>query len=213
VIASIAKTTLNRVHDSVIFNRRVGVLADALAQSIPAGEASVLDLGCGDGQVAVGVMRLRPDLSISGVDVLLRPVTHIPVTLYDGNVLPFADDSFDYVTIVDVLHHTDDPGAVLKEAARVARKGVVVKDHLREGLLAGPTLRLMDWVGNRGHDVRLPYNYLDTKEWDAALARAGLVREGVIDKLGLYAAPLSWWFERKLHFVALLRGSKTGSVR
>ena len=25
----------------------------------------------------------------------------------------------------------------------------------------------MDWVGNRGHDVRLPYNYLSKAEWNA----------------------------------------------
>lgn len=204
MIGNLAKSALNRVHDSVIFGRRVSVLSSALAQAIPAGAASVLDLGCGDGQVGLGLMRLRPDLSVTGVDVLRRPVTHIPVALYDGVTLPFADGSHDYVCIVDVLHHTDDPAAVLAEAARVARHGVVVKDHLREGLLAGPTLRLMDWVGNRGHGVRLPYNYLDSAQWDAAIARAGLVREGVIEHLGLYAPPLSWWFERRLHFVALL---------
>jgi SAM-dependent methyltransferase len=117
------------------------------------------------------------------------------------------------VTIVDVLHHTDDPAAVLAEASRVARQGVVIKDHLREGLLAGPTLRLMDWVGNRGHDVRLPYNYLDSGEWAAAFERAGLVRASGADALGLYGAPLNWLFERKLHFVALLRRIERGSLK
>lgn len=211
MIANSAKGLLNRVHDSVVFGRRVKVLSQALAAAIPTG-GSVLDLGCGDGQVAVGLMALRPDLAVQGVDVLLRPVTHIPVTLYDGATLPFADDSFDYVTIVDVLHHTDDPAAVLAEASRVARQGVVIKDHLREGLLAGPTLRLMDWVGNRGHDVRLPYNYLDSGEWAAAFERAGLVRASWADALGLYGAPLNWLFERKLHFVALLRRVERGSL-
>lgn len=204
MIAQSAKGLLNRVHDSVVFGRRVKVLAGALAAAIPEG-GTVLDLGCGDGQVAAGLMALRPDLAVEGVDVLRRPVTHIAVTLYDGTVLPFGDDSFDYVTIVDVLHHTDDPASVLAEAGRVARRGVVIKDHLREGLLAGPTLRLMDWVGNRGHDVRLPYNYLDGGQWAEAFARSGLVRESWSDRIGLYGAPLGWWFERRLHFVALLR--------
>lgn len=204
MIAQSAKGLLNRVHDSVVFGRRVKVLSEALAAAIPEG-GTVLDLGCGDGQVALGLMALRPDLAVEGVDVLRRPVTHIPVTLYDGVTLPFGDDSFDYVTIVDVLHHTDDPAAVLAEAGRLARRGVVVKDHLREGLLAGPTLRLMDWVGNRGHDVRLPYNYLDGGQWAEAFARSGLVRDSWTDRVVLYGAPLSWWFERRLHFVALLR--------
>ena len=213
MIGALAKTTLNRVHGSMVFGRRVEALSAALAEALPAGPLQVLDLGCGDGQIALGVMRLRPEITISGVDVMLRPLTHIPVTLYDGCDLPFADGSFDYVTIVDVLHHTDHPQDVLKEAARVARQGVAVKDHLREGLLAGPTLRMMDWVGNRGHDVRLPYNYLDTAQWDAAIAHAGLERDAVNERLGLYGAPLNWWFERKLHFVTTLRPSQSGQVR
>lgn len=201
-IATSAKKLLNTVHDAAIFRRRVAVLSKHLADIIPNG-GSVLDLGCGDGSIAVCVMRLRPDLSCEGVDVLVRPVTHIPVTRYDGTALPFADKSFDHVTIVDVLHHTNDPALVLKEAARVARQSVVIKDHLREGMLAGVTLRAMDWVGNRGHGVQLPYNYLTRSQWDTALASAGLVTVKSVEKLGLYPAPLSWFFDRKLHFVAL----------
>lgn len=209
MIGGAAKRTLNAVHGAVVFNRRVDVLARALAGMIPGG-GTVLDLGCGDGQVAARLMALRPDLRAEGVDVLKRPVTHIPVTLYDGVTLPFADGSFDYVTVVDVLHHTDDAGAVLAEASRVARRGVVIKDHLREGLLAGATLRLMDWVGNRGHDVRLPYNYLDEGQWAEALGRAGLTQKQRSSRLGLYAPPLGWWFERRLHFVGFYEKAGPG---
>jgi SAM-dependent methyltransferase len=149
-------------------------------------------------------MQLRPDLRIEGVDVMLRPRTQIPVTKYDGVSLPFEDRSFDYVTIVDVLHHTEDPAAVLSEAARVARQGVVLKDHLLEGVLAGPTLRFMDWVGNRGHDVVLPYNYLSNDRWQGAFDKAKLTMVSRKDRLGIYPAPFSWLFDRKLHFIAFL---------
>ncbi len=203
VPASGAKALLNAVHGGAVFNRRVRVLAQHLAAAIP-GPGSVLDLGAGDGSIAAAVMGLRPDLAISGVDVMLRPVRHIPVSLYDGDTLPFADRSFDHVTIVDVLHHTEDAAAVLSEAARVARRSVVVKDHLLEGLLAGPTLRFMDWVGNRGHDVVLPYNYLTEAEWRSAFARAALEIAARNARLGLYPAPFGWAFDRRLHFVATL---------
>lgn len=204
------KQVLNSVHGRLIFRRRVEALAEALAAAIPAGPGRVLDLGCGDGQVAVALMRRRPELTIEGVDVLIRPVTHIPVTRYDGAILPFGDGSFDHVTIVDVLHHTDDPAAVLAEAARVAAGSVVIKDHLREGWLAGPVLRVMDWVGNRGHDVRLPYNYLDARQWESAFGRAGLAERAREHRLGLYPAPLNWVFERRLHFVSRLGHIKLG---
>ena len=194
------KTILNAAHNSAVFNRRVQVLARHVAGAIPTG-GTVLDLGAGDGSIAAAIMAQRPDLAIAGVDVMLRPVTRIPVSLYDGVTLPFADQSVDYVTIVDVLHHTEAPGAVLAEAARVARKGVIVKDHLNEGLLAGPTLRFMDWVGNRGHDVVLPYNYLDRAGWAGAQAQAGLQIAIRKDRLGIYPAPFTYVFDRKLHFV------------
>ena len=198
-----AKAALNLVHDRAVFGRRVRVLAAEIAAAIPTG-GDVLDLGAGDGSIAAAVMAMRPDLKFSGVDVMLRPVRRIEVALYGGKRLPFADRSFDYVTIVDVLHHTDDPAEVLAEAARVARLGVVVKDHRREGFLAGPTLRLMDWVGNRGHDVVLPYNYLSDAEWDVALGRAGLSRASETRRLGLYPVPFGWVFDRGLHFIARL---------
>ncbi|ODT66979.1 MAG: methyltransferase type 11 [Pelagibacterium sp. SCN 63-23] len=204
MIARIGKSALNAVHGRLIFGRRVEALGRALAALIPAGDGEVLDLGCGDGQVALALMQLRPELTVEGVDVLVRPVTHIKVTRYDGVVLPFADKSFDHVTIVDVLHHTDEPALILAEAARVARRSVVVKDHLRQGWLAGSTLRLMDWVGNRGHDVRLPYNYLSENEWQDAFAKAGLVAGQRQVKLGLYPAWLDWLFGRQLHFVQRL---------
>jgi SAM-dependent methyltransferase len=206
------KELLNAVHNRVVFNRRVRVLSRQLAKVIPSG-GSVLDLGCGDGSIALALMRARGDLAIEGVDVLIRPTTLIPVTKFDGDVLPFEADSFDYVTIIDVLHHTDDPASVLSEACRVARQGVVIKDHLLEGMAAGVTLRLMDWVGNRGHDVVLPFNYLTRARWDEALRRSRLKIVSWEEKLGLYPFPARLIFERHLHFIALAAPEKTTASR
>jgi len=197
------KSVLNAVHDRGVFVRRVEVLTGHLAGMFPSG-GKVLDMGCGDGSIAVKLMGLRPDLTVEGVDIMVRPTTHIPVTAYDGNRLPFADSSFDYVMLVDVLHHTKDPAAAFAEAARVAKKAVVLKDHLREGLFARATLRFMDWVGNYGHNVVLPYNYLSRPEWDAAFARGGTTVADWRDDLNIYPGLAHLLFDRKLHFVARL---------
>lgn len=193
---------INDLHANLVFNRRVRVLAAAIAERLPA-NARVLDVGCGSGDMAVAVMMLRPDVRIEGIDVLVRPETAIPVSAYDGAHMPFPDEHFDAAMIVDVLHHTDDPQAVLGEAARVA-KVVVVKDHLREGVAAYATLRFMDWVGNAAHGVRLPYNYLSLGEWRRIWSVLGLAADRFVTRIALYPRPFSWLFGRKLHFVTSL---------
>lgn len=196
------------IHDKYVFNRRIQVLAKQLAAVIP-NNARVLDVGCGDGSVARLVMEARPDVRIEGIDVLIRPTTHIPVTQFDGNSIPFPDRSLDAVMFVDVLHHTEDPRVLLSEARRVARSAVILKDHCRDGVLANSTLKFMDWVGNARHGVVLPYNYWPEARWREAFGDLGLAVDEWKPRLGLYPWPFSMMFDRRLHFVARL--SLTGS--
>jgi SAM-dependent methyltransferase len=194
---------LDTLHGRHVFQRRVRVLSGHLAQILPP-RASVLDVGCGDGLIARRILELRPDLQLRGLDVLVRPHTHIPVDRFDGHTLPQGDRSVDCVLFVDVLHHTPDPLRLLREAARVARRTIVLKDHTRDGLLAGPTLRFMDWVGNARHGVALPYNYWTKVQWHQAFRTLGLSTGEWRDRLDLYPAPASFFFERTLHFIARL---------
>lgn len=203
-LTAIEKRLLNVVHDRAVFRRRVQVLSSHLAALLSHGD-TVLDLGCGDGSIASAIMDKKPGLSFRGIDVLVRERTLIPVMPFDGETIPAGDKSFDWVMIVDVLHHTDNPDRLVAEAARVARKGVIIKDHLREGFAARATLRFMDWVGNKGHDVRLPYNYLSRAEWMAIFRDAGLATQSWREKLSLYPFPASLVCDRNLHFIGVMR--------
>lgn len=197
------------VHDDYVHNRRVRVLERHLSELIPAG-ATALDVGCGDGLLAHRIQRRRPDVRIDGLDVLVREGTPIPVRPFDGRTIPAADASVDAVLFVDVLHHTDDPTVLLREAARVARRAILIKDHTRDGLLAGPTLRFMDYVGNAHHGVALPYNYWPRRRWDEAFRGLGwAVCAWKID-LRLYPKPADWIFGRSLHFIARLEPETLG---
>ncbi len=104
------------LHEKLVFGRRARVLAEELAKAIPDEGSTVLDVGCGDGTIDILVKQRRLDLNITGVDVLLRPASRIPVRKFDGQHLPFPDQSFDVVMFVDVLHHTNDPAILLREA-------------------------------------------------------------------------------------------------
>jgi SAM-dependent methyltransferase len=191
------------IHGRYVHDRRSRVLSGHLAKVIPE-NVLVLDVGSGDGLLGQLISQIRPDVTIQGIDVLVRPRTHIPTEKYDGERIPYGDTSFDGVMFVDVLHHTTDPLILLREAIRVARRTIVIKDHLLDGLFAGQTLRFMDRAGNARHGIRLPYNYWTKETWFDAFDTLGL-RVGMwTTKLCLYPRPASWLFDRSLHFVARL---------
>lgn len=189
-------------HQRLIFQRRVHVLARNLAEQIPQ-NASVLDVGCGDGTVGSLIHELRPDVAIQGVEVLARPTCKIPCSVFDGDHLPFEANSFDVCLFVDVLHHTNDPRVLLREAARVSRRFVLLKDHLDENRWDHSVLKLMDWVGNRPHGVTLTYNYQSERQWIRIFEECGLRTSTWETDVPLYVPPVSWIAGRKLHLIAL----------
>jgi SAM-dependent methyltransferase len=198
------KGMVGAVHSGVVFGRRTRVLTEELRKQT-VGCQRILDVGTGDGQIARDLATGRPGTMVEGIDVFVRPHTHIPVTVFDGTTIPFADGSFDAVTFSDVLHHTDDPAVLIREAARVSRGVVVIKDHLSENAFDHATLRFMDWVGNAPHNVRLPYNYASRAQWNAWFKDAGLEVAEFNTAIPLYPFPFSAVFGRGLHFVAQLR--------
>jgi SAM-dependent methyltransferase len=197
--------SIGKLHHEFVFKRRFRALTEAIAPLLPAGP--VLDLGSGNGMIAQAIMAKRDDITMTGVDVLLRPQTAIPTVHYDGQSLPFAANTFNAVMIVDVLHHTPDFRTVLQEALRVAPV-VVVKDHFYGNPLEHAILRLLDWVGNASHGVALPYNYLTRPQWVAGLrglaAQESHRQESVP---GMYPVPFQWIIGRRIQFIARLTRS------
>jgi SAM-dependent methyltransferase len=177
------------------------VLAEHLDELLPL-DASVLDVGCGDGSLAKLIGDRRPDVKIRGIDLLVREQTAIPVEAFDGSHIPAAKGAYDVVMFVDVLHHTDDAWVLLQEARRVARHSILIKDHTRNGWLAGPMLRFMDAVGNARFGVALPYNFWTREQWQAAFLKLDVNIVVWRSRLGLYPAWADWLFGRSLHFIA-----------
>lgn len=110
------------------FDARNRIIIAALERHFPAAR-SMLDLGCGTGDVLAAIDRARTDLALCAGDALLaglerakRNVPRASFVQLDARRLPY-DGEFDVIGIFDVLEHMDDDGAVLREARRATKPG------------------------------------------------------------------------------------------
>lgn len=96
--------------------------------------SKILDLGCGKGFIT-NTLKNYFKADILGVDIEdYRIVQGFPFQVYDGETLPFPDNSFDVVFLSYVLHHTEYPKKVISEAKRVTKDKVIVFEDLPEGI-------------------------------------------------------------------------------
>jgi SAM-dependent methyltransferase len=88
------------------------------------GLTPVLDVGCGEGELAAHL----PEGAWVGVDASAEMLAHAPQPHHqaDATALPFPNASFGSVALLYVLYHLDDPAAALAEARRVLRSGGLV---------------------------------------------------------------------------------------
>lgn len=118
------------------------------------GNAMMLDVGTGRGDIAAAAVRLASsmgkNLTAIGIDMSLPLVTESStskkiVVRGDALALPFRNDSVDIVFASQVLHHFPDDSAtaLIREMNRVARRRVVISD-LRRSLFAAAGL----WIGS-----------------------------------------------------------------
>ncbi len=94
---------------------------------------SLLDLGTGTGRMlellhplysrAVGIDASPSMLAVARANLDRAGIANVQVRLGDIYNLPLGRDSFDVVTVHQVLHFLDDPERALAEAARVLRPG------------------------------------------------------------------------------------------
>lgn len=130
---------------------------------------NVLDFGCGDLSLSKSLKTFVPSLEITGVDVVnfKNNQEKIKFVWYDGNKLPFKDDSFDTVISFYVFHHCDDAVTSFKECARVARERIIFVESVFRHRMEIPFMKIMDWIYNKikSEPVSLSYQFYSYSDW------------------------------------------------
>jgi len=101
--------------------------------------ARAVDLGAGPADIAVRLLRRRPDWRVTALDAAAAMFAlaqqrlaseplgeRIDLVLADAKALPFADRAFDLIISNSIIHHLNEPELVWSEVKRIARPGAVV---------------------------------------------------------------------------------------
>lgn len=147
---------------SLGLDRRAENFVSLFKEFIPS-SSRVLDIGGGWGFYEEPLRRSR-NCEVTVLDVVEPGFRKVPVVVYEGEKIPFPDQSFDVSLLVTVLHHVPDPEKVLREARRVTRRFVIVVEDLYHTALGRiwtvlrDSFYTLEFVGH-------PRNFRKKEEW------------------------------------------------
>ncbi len=125
----------NKFSYNLIYNgqrERCSEMLDHIADQLKPSDR-ILDVGAGTCNM-VELLR-EQDFDATGLDVSdISYVSDVNAVIYNGSNMPFEDDKFDVALILTVLHHASDPAKVISEAARVARRVIIIEDVYKNRL-------------------------------------------------------------------------------
>lgn len=155
----------------------------------------ILDLGAGSGQIA----QILHDngVKVTLVDIQDYNQTNLPLILYNGQKLPFKDNSFDWAILISVLHHCENPTLVLREAKRVSQKIILIED-IYSNWWNKLFLEFNDWLFNLPFGREMGKNFKTDLDWKRIFQKLGLKLKG--EKQGwtiLHLAKLKIYFLEK----------------
>ena len=94
---------------------------------------TVLEVGCGEGELAQPILQATRADSYLGTDLSSRIVEEarsrnpgLTFEVQNAEQLPYGDKSFDLVVACEVLEHVENPEAVLRELDRLSAKWILV---------------------------------------------------------------------------------------
>ncbi len=142
-----------------------------LSTVVPFIKGNCIDIGAGNGSVALYLQKKGIEITALDVDDLsIHP--SIPTIVYDGDKMPFPNQSFHTGLLLTVLHHTDSPESVLKETARVCKRIIIIED-VYSNIIQQYLTYAMDTLVNWGHS-NMTYQNKNDLEWKKTFQEMGL---------------------------------------
>ena len=167
----------------------LGEITEALEHRVilklagPLRDRSALDVGCGDGTLAM-VLSHNGAARVSGCDLdprmvaqartgAIRDEIRVDLSVARSQALPFPDNTFDVVTCITVLAFVPDADNAVREMARVLRPGgrLVIGDLGKWSLWAARR-RIRGWFGAK---MWRSARFRTAKELATMMAGAGLI--------------------------------------
>ena len=135
---------------------------------------NIVDIGGGGGWISQELQKRKHTKNLI-LDVTNLNQTDLPLVIYDGKNMPFADNTFDSAFLICVLHHCSDPERVLKEAKRIVKNKIIIIENIAKNPIGRFVLCCKDAVLNIGFSllanslkeiINLPFYFKTVPEWE-----------------------------------------------
>lgn len=148
--------------------KRAGKHSALFENFIPFG-SKVLDIGAGRGFIAKDIAEKRK-VDVTLLDVVNFNQTNLPFVLYNGETIPFSENSFDVSLLITVLHHCDEPENVLSEAIRVSKSRLIIIEDVYRSFWGKKYIIFLDTLFNLPCLIKqprenMPFNFKTESEW------------------------------------------------
>lgn len=174
-----------------------------LALALSSSASSILDLGCGDGLfLSLHPAARKAGLEMSGEGAKKAKTRGLDVRTFDfeHEKLPFKQNEFDFVTLLDVLEHTFDPATQLRNASVCGAKTLVTVPNF--AFLGSRLSALFGRVPSVLNERKGHCFYFTRKKVYEIFERAGLTIVAEknyyplmnVPVIGLFSRALGWLF-------------------